>query len=138
MKGVETAKYGLESTLEQSEQLWKWLISSRPRPKPRIWALTVGVRQLTLPKSENSLVLGFVARPSFGLGEIRGPSMTHLFSRFCVVPSPCAQRASSAAATRGRHSPIHEGTWWGPKLGILPPWVVSTDFLMVANGCKEN
>ena len=37
---------------------------------------------------------------------------------------------------RGRHSPIHEGTWWTAKIGILPYLVDSTDFPVDSNGFK--
>ena len=89
---------------------------------------------MTSPKSENSPVLEIVARPSFGLGEIRGPSAPVLFSRFCVVPSPWRNDERGAVALWGRsgiswrrikNSPnkfslvyFEEAHWWDPVTQI--------------------
>ena len=47
-------------------------------------------------------------------------------------PAPLSQ----LSATRGRHSPIHEGTWCGVKIGILHPSVETTHFPVETNGDK--
>ena len=44
------------------------------------------------------------------------------------------QRQPRRRRPRGGHSPIHEGMWWAPKIGIFHPLLQTTHFPLQTNG----